>query len=388
MSRLFTTDRARPPQPRRAPSEGTGDHGTATPPREHIDWGFASASAGRLVPSGPKATRIEIKDAVSQLKASAAAAVEPVARTSGLSAPSDAPAPLVVDRPGWIRANTASLESMVDPVINDLLARRAAESSGGPRPAEPSELGQRVGGVLSGAEVAGLLSWVSTKVLGQYDLAPQGTPRLLLVAPNIMTAERELEVDPRDFRLWVCMHEETHRVQFTAVPWLRRHLIDSARSLSTAMVPTPAELNERLGTLVTGLPSVLRGQTDITTLLASPEQREQLAQLTAVMSLLEGHADVVMDEVGPQVIPSVEEIRAKFTQRRQGAGMVDVLLRRLLGMEAKMRQYRDGAVFVRAVIDRVGVEGFNRVWGGPDTLPLAAEIPDPDAWVARVHGHG
>ncbi|MGB7450455.1 MAG: zinc-dependent metalloprotease, partial [Ornithinimicrobium sp.] len=242
-----------------------------------------------------------------------------------------------------------------------------------------------VWGVVSGAEVAGLLSWVSTKVLGQYDLAPQGTPRLLLVAPNIMAAERELEVDPRDFRLWVCMHEETHRVQFTAVPWLRHHIIDSARSLSTSMVPTPAELNDRLGALVAGLPAVLRGQTDITTLLANPQQRAQLAQLTAVMSLLEGHADVVMDEVGPEVIPSVADIRAKFTERRQGAGLVDVLLRRLLGMEAKMRQYRDGAVFVRAVIDRVGVDGFNQVWTGPDTLPQASEIADPDAWVARVH---
>jgi len=375
-----------PPQPPSAPSEEPSSEDPAPGAREHIDWKFASASAGRFVPSGPKASRIEIKDAVAELRASARAAVEPVAITSRLSAPSDAASALVVDRPGWIRANTTSLESMVGPVIDDVMARRSADIPAGRRPADPSELGQRVGGVVSGAEVAGLLSWVSTKVLGQYDLAPEGTPRLLLVAPNIMTAERELEVDRRDFRLWVCMHEETHRVQFSAVPWLRGHIIDSARSLSTSMVPTPSELNERLGALVTGLPAVLRGQTDITTLLANEQQRAQLAQITAVMSLLEGHADVVMDEVGPQVIPSVAEIRAKFTERRQGAGLVDVLLRRLLGMEAKMRQYRDGALFVRAVIDRVGVEGFNEVWSGPDTLPRAAEIADPGAWVSRVHG--
>ena len=121
-------------------------------------------------------------------------------------------------------------------------------------------------------------------------------------------------------------------------------------------------------------------------LFTTPEQREQMARLTAIMSLLEGHADVVMDDVGPVLIPSVAEIRAKFTERRKGAGALDKILRRLLGLEAKMAQYRDGAVFVRGVQDRVGVDGFNAVWTSPDTLPLPEEIADPAAWVARVHG--
>ncbi|HQH07996.1 MAG TPA: zinc-dependent metalloprotease, partial [Phycicoccus sp.] len=120
-------------------------------------------------------------------------------------------------------------------------------------------------------------------------------------------------------------------------------------------------------------------------LFTTPEQREQMARLTAIMSLLEGHADVVMDDVGPVLIPSVAEIRAKFTERRKGAGALDKILRRLLGLEAKMAQYRDGAVFVRGVQDRVGVDGFNAVWTSPDTLPLPEEIADPQAWVARVH---
>ncbi|MGB5952529.1 MAG: zinc-dependent metalloprotease [Ornithinimicrobium sp.] len=349
-----------------------------------VDWDFAASSAGRLVPAGPKASRIEIKDAVAQLRQCAAAAVEPVAHTSQMSAPEDAPAPLIVDRPGWIRANATSLEAMMTPVIDDLLSRRQGEK--GKAAPTPSELGRRVGGIVSGAEVAGLLSWISTKVLGQYDLAPGRTPRLLLVAPNIMSAERELDVDARDFRLWVCVHEETHRVQFTSVPWLRDHITASAQQLSTSLVPGPEQMNDRLGQLITGLPGVLSGKTDITTLLANEEQRAQLADLTAVMSLLEGHADVVMDEVGPVVIPTVAQIREKFTQRRKGASAVDVLLRRLLGMEAKMRQYRDGAVFVRAVTDQVGTSGFNQVWTSPETLPRGSEIADPAAWVARVHG--
>ena len=104
------------------------------------------------------------------------------------------------------------------------------------------------------------------------------------------------------------------------------------------------------------------------------------------MSLLEGHADVVMDGVGPEVIPSVEHIRARFTQRRKGVGSLDKLLRRLLGLDQKMAQYRDGAVFVRAAVDKVGMEGFNAVWAEPANLPTKAEIHDPDAWVTRVHG--
>jgi coenzyme F420 biosynthesis associated uncharacterized protein len=102
------------------------------------------------------------------------------------------------------------------------------------------------------------------------------------------------------------------------------------------------------------------------------------------MSLLEGHADVVMDGVGPAVIPSVAEIRKKFNRRRQGAGAIDRFLRRLLGLDAKMAQYRDGARFVRGVVDKVGMSDFNAVWAEPANLPTKAELADPSAWVSRV----
>ncbi len=104
------------------------------------------------------------------------------------------------------------------------------------------------------------------------------------------------------------------------------------------------------------------------------------------MSLLEGHADYVMDGVGPGVVPTVEKIRAAFQERRTSARGLDALLRKLLGMEAKLRQYRDGEKFVRGVVDAVGMDGFNEVWSTPETLPSMAEVHDPDAWVARVHG--
>ncbi len=168
---------------------------------------------------------------------------------------------------------------------------------------------------------------------------------------------------------------------------LREHLITSARDLAVDMAPDPEKVGDLAKRVAEKLPEIFTsGSTGIADLFSTPEQREKLAGLTAVMSLLEGHADVVMDDVGPTHIPTVAEIRAKFTERRKGAGALDVLLRRLLGLEAKMRQYRDGAAFVRGVQEKVGVDGFNAVWTSPETLPLAAEITDPALWVARVHG--
>lgn len=356
-----------------------------------VDWDFAAAAASRLAPPGPKADRREISQLVAELREAGERAVDTVAHTARLQAPAGAPPALVVDRAGWIRANAASMGAMLAPVLDDVVAKKRtadrarAEQAGRELP-DLGAASQAISSKVTGTEVAGILSWVSTKVLGQYDLAPQGTPRLMFVAPNILAAERELKVDPTDFRLWVALHEETHRVQFTAVPWLREHLIAEARSIGSQVLPEPEHLGRRMSEIASKLPGVLRGEEDITQVLATPEQRARLAEVTAVMSLLEGHADVIMDEVGPSVIPTVKDIRRKFTQRRKGAGNVDKMLRRLLGMEAKMRQYHDGAIFVRAVIDAVGMDGFNAVWSSADALPRATEIPDPQAWVERVHG--
>src|SRR5581483_6375418 len=200
--------------------------------------------------------------------------------------------------------------------------------------------------------------------------------RLLLVAPNVVHIERELEVDPRDFRLWVCLHEETHRVQFTANPWLADHLKAEISNL-TGTLDVSAILDEGLGRIAEAFKP---GGPTLVEVLSTPEQREVIDRITGVMSLLEGHADVVMDGVGPTVIPSVEHIRKAFTVRRRGVGVMDRLIRRLMGMDAKMAQYRDGAAFVRTVVDRVGMDEFNSIWAGPHTLPGKADILDPESW--------
>ena len=344
----------------------------------YVDWEFAKQAGARLVQAGPTVSVAQAREAVEEIRLLAAEAQGPVAETSRLHAPGTAPAPMVVDRPTWIAANADSMSALMDPVFATLMGKRDRA---------PSAFASAVGGKVTGGEAGVLLAFLAGKVLGQYDLAPGGTPRLLLIAPNMVQVGQDLRVDETDFRRWVCMHEETHRVQFTAVPWLRDHLIAEARALAGDMAPDQESVQERLQQLVTRLPDSFSGEGGgLMDLFATPELREKVAGLTAVMSLLEGHADVVMDEVGPEVIPTVEEIRRKFNRRRQGTGAVDRLLRRRLGLEAKMRQYKDGAVFVRAVVDEVGWDGLNAVWTGPETLPEPREIADPKAWVARVHG--
>jgi len=356
-------------------------------PEALIDWDLAATTAARLSRPGPSVGRAEARTAVADLRRLAAEAEGHVRAYTGLLAPSGTAPVLVVDRPSWVRANVAGFRAVLGPVIQRLGEVRER------RGAAVDPLVASVGPRVTAVEVGGLLAYLSSKVLGQYDLFAAGPDandgRLLLVAPNVVHAEREMQVSPRDFRLWVCLHEETHRTQFTAVPWLRAHVQGEIASFLDHTDLDPTAVLARLPQVVKAVSDVVRGRGDDLTLIdavQTPEQRAVLERITAVMSLLEGHADVVMDGVGPSVIPSVQTIRERFQARRGGGGPADQMLRRLLGIEAKMKQYRDGAAFVRAVMDRVGMSGLNAVWTSPDTLPTKHEIATPGAWVDRVHG--
>jgi coenzyme F420 biosynthesis associated uncharacterized protein len=160
---------------------------------------------------------------------------------------------------------------------------------------------------------------------------------------------------------------------------MRDHLFSEINAVAETMEP-----GKMLDDVVSRLSEAFRGDGSLLDVIGSPEQKEIVDRVTGVMSLLEGHADVVMDGVGPSVIPSVAEIRRKFDRRRKGVGSLDRLLRRLLGLDAKMAQYRNGARFVRGVVDKVGMHEFNAVWESPANLPTKAEIADPSAWVGRV----
>ncbi|WP_235736965.1 zinc-dependent metalloprotease [Nocardioides alcanivorans] len=339
-------------------------------PSDFIDWDTAVRIGSRIVGEGPTTTRAAAERAVADLRAAAVRSTDLVRDFAQLDAPDGTAPVLVVDRPGWVQANADSFATVLGPVVDTVMSKR---KTGG--------VTQRLGSRITGAEVGVLLGFMGTRVLGQFDPFHDPHGRLLLVAPNVVHVEQQIQADPADFRLWVCLHEETHRVQFTAVPWMRDHLMKQVESLAATMAPDEKALEDGLRAAV----QALRGGS-LMDAVSNDEQRVAIDRITGMMSLLEGHADVVMDGVGPGVIPSVASIRRKFTQRRKGVGPLDKILRRLLGMDAKMAQYRDGATFVRHVVDKVGMTDFNAVWASADNLPSKAEIHDPDSWVARVHG--
>jgi coenzyme F420 biosynthesis associated uncharacterized protein len=344
-----------------------------------IDWDFALKTAERMVPPGPGLSTAEVDDVMADLRTAALGAEAPVRSFTGLAPSPAAETPvLVIDRARWVEANLASSRVLLEPVITKLQRSDRA----------PTGLAKSVSESINGMEIGALLSFMSTKVLGQFDPFGSDPGRLLLVAPNIVHAERQLGVDPHDFRRWVCLHEETHRVQFTAVPWLADHLRSLIAEFTDATELDAAAVGKLLARGIGEIVRIIRGVSDasLMDLLQNDAQRAVVDKMTGVMSLLEGHADVVMDGVGPEVIPSVVEIRRAFERRRAGTGGLDRVIRRLLGLEAKMRQYRDGAVFVRSVTETVGNEGFNAVWDTAANLPSRSEILAPRTWVDRVHG--
>jgi coenzyme F420 biosynthesis associated uncharacterized protein len=342
---------------------------------QFVDWDLAAATASALGKSGPRVTLSEATDVVADLRRLAAEAAAHV-ESYTLLRPAGQPAPVrVVDRRDWAEANIAGLREVVAPLL--------ARATGG---RQPGALTDAVGSRVTGIQAGTVLAYLSGRVLGQFEVFASDPGQLLLVAPNIVDIERRLEAVPRDFRLWVCLHEVTHRSQFTAVPWLRAHFLAEVGAFVDAG-GAPDQMAERLRRALGDMVEVVRNpnsRRSVLDLVQTPAQRIVLDRITALMTLLEGHAEFVMDGVGPEVVPTVSEIRARFNVRREGRNPFDKLIRRLLGIDAKLRQYAEGRRFVHEVVSRVGMAGFNKVWQSPLTLPQLAELADAPAWIARV----
>src|SRR6266851_3265712 len=365
-----------PPWPGAAAADRSiaATYGVGVSSSQMIDWNVAASTATRWVRPGPQVSLPEARKVVAELREQAAAVAEPVRAVTGLPGDDDGGQVAVVDRPGWIKSNITGFEVVLDPLVEHMQDIGAAPLAGSVLTA----VGSRVTGMQAGL----ILAYLASRVLGQYELflppdpdlpaddAPPG--RLTLVAPNIVMVERELGVDPHDFRRWVCLHEETHRTQFTAVPWLRGYVQRQMTEFLLASDLDPAAILKRLRAAADAVAGAVRGADDSESLIEAiqtPRQREILDRLTCVMTLVEGHGDYVMDAVGPRVVPSVAEIRERFNARRGTAGRMEKAIRRILGIDLKMKQYAQGSTFVRTVVDEAGMAVFNRVWTSPETLP-------------------
>lgn len=338
-----------------------------------VDWQFAATVGRRLARPGPPSSDYTRRQVIEEL-VGAAAKAEPLVRdVTGLVAGGAVPAARIVDRPEWVAAAAESMRVMMN----------GAEKPRG-----------FLTGRVTGAQTGAVLAYVSSGILGQYDpFATDNGARagcLLLVYPNVIAVERQLRIEPSDFRLWVCLHEVTHRVQFTANPWLPDYM-------SQALGLLTRDAGDDLGEVVSRIADYARnrgnqnsdansaGILGLVRAVQSEPQRHALDQLLVLGTLLEGHADHVMDAVGPIAVPSVATIRRRFDERRhRKQPPLQRLLRALLGLDAKLSQYTRGKAFVDHVVGQVGMARFNAIWTGPETLPLPIEIEEPQRWIDRV----
>jgi len=338
-----------------------------------VDWGFAASVGTKLVRPAPPVTDYTRQQAIEQLTESSRRAELPVRDVTGLNEGAAVAEARIIDRGEWVRAATESMRVMTG---------GEGKSSG------------FITGRVTGAQTGAVLAFISSGILGQYDPFASNGGELLLVYPNVIAVERQLRVSPADFRLWVCLHEVTHRVQFKANPWLAEHMARCLAVLTDDGDQDPAQVVDRLFALVRSRRNGTEndppepnseGVLGILRAIQSEPQRKALDQLLVLGTLLEGHADHVMDAVGPAVVPSVTTIRRRFNERREHKQPpLQRVLRTLLGFDAKLSQYTRGKAFVDHVVADVGMARFNAVWSSPETLPLPSEIDEPQRWIDRV----
>src|SRR5687767_1938845 len=341
-----------------------------------VDWGLARRIASLAAGQGSEeAPPFDAAVLSAEMEA-------PVAAYTGLALSSPTPATEVVGRGEWASTNLEMLSHVLDPV-----AERLDERLGF---AGPLAGALRAGASATLAAEAGLvMGYMSTRVLGQYDVSLLGAdtdPRLLFVGPNLAGAVRDLDVDADAFGRWICAHELTHVFQFQGVPWLREHMsglmrryvatlevrIENGSAGGLPSLPDPARLVEAFR------------EGGLAALVQDPEQRALMGEIQAAMSVVEGYAEHVMDAIAPEVIPGHERLREAMDRRRHSRSAPHRIIERLLGFDVKLRQYELGKKFADAVVAEGGMEALNRVWASPGALPTIDELQHPEAWLKRT----
>ncbi len=344
-----------------------------------VDWEVARKVAQRFGGNEPF-TGPEYRDGLEEDFAEFTEQAEDlVAECTGLRSLSGSARGRVTSRAGWVDANLASFQRLLRPITKKLGDKLDKSSMG-------------VGSKVAGAELGMMLGWMSTRVLGQYDLLviedekPDEQDIVYYVAPNVLALERRYAFPQREFRLWLALHEVTHRAQFTGVPWMREHFLGLVESTIDSVDPDPQRFMAALQRL---LEARRRGedpmdQGGIMALFASEEQLAVINQVAGLMSLLEGHGDITMDRAGQGLVPSADRFARVLRHRRQNSSGFTKVFQRLAGLEAKIKQYAEGEHFINVVETRGGAELFDRAWESPNNVPSILEIRDPELWISRI----
>ncbi|MDP8955086.1 MAG: zinc-dependent metalloprotease [Actinomycetota bacterium] len=346
-----------------------------------IGWDVAEKVAVRIAGREPLADSYHADSLGPDFAELTAEAEALVAEATGLESMAGPARARVTDRAGWVRANLASFQRMLRPLTGRLGERM---------PTNP--VAAQATRTLTGVEVGTLLGWMSTRVLGQYDLlviddeTAADQDIVYYVGPNVLALEKRFAFPPREFRLWLALHEVTHRAQFTGIPWLRGHFLSLVEASLGSIEPDPKRF---LMALRRAVDEVRAGRNPLdegglVALVATPDQRQVLGQIGGMMSLLEGHGDVTMERAGAELIPSAERFSRVLHQRRAQASGMARAVQKLVGLEAKLKQYEQGERFIEAVEAEGGPQYLNRAWESAEMLPTLAEIREPSMWMRRV----
>ncbi len=361
-----------------------------------IDWAIAERVAIRVAGDEALSQSYLARSLPTDLAELTPLAEDLVYRTTGLRSLGGPAHAVVVDRPDWIHANLDSFRRILAPLFDKMADRGAMRG--------PARAATRA---VAGTEVGALLGWMSRRVLGQYDLLVAGDgdgdgdgsaesspgdqrraagDTVYLVGPNVLGIEKKWGFSPREFRLWLALHEVTHRAQFTGVPWMRDHYLGLVRESIDAVDPDPKQLVDTLrGAVASIRRDGLRAfdHNGLAGVLATPRQRDVLDRIGGLMTLLEGHGDVTMDRAGEGHVPSAERFGRILRERRQNSSPISKVVLKLTGIEAKLNQYAQGESFLAAV-EGVDPALVARFWEDPVNLPTLDEIKAPERWVARM----
>jgi coenzyme F420 biosynthesis associated uncharacterized protein len=346
---------------------------------ETIDWALARTVASRISGTDPFAESYHAASLDSDFERLTAEAQHHVELEVGFGSLAGPARAKVVDRSDWVAANIASYRRLLRPVLGALEERMTGPVA-------------MVSGKIAGAEMGALLGWMSSRVLGQYDLLvlededPEDQDLVYYVGPNILALEKKHSFPPEQFRMWVALHEVTHRTQFTGVPWLRHYFLGLVEQLVGMADPDPGRFFVALGRIAewirTGENPLEEG--GLSALLASEEQRAVMERVGGLMSLLEGHGDVVMDRAAVHLVPQADRFGKVLRARRKEMGVATKMVQRLIGLEAKLNQYERGERFIEVVEADGGPGLLNRAFEQPENLPTMAEIDEPEQWLARI----
>jgi coenzyme F420 biosynthesis associated uncharacterized protein len=305
--------------------------------------------------------------------------IEPiVAEEIGSPLPEALETPAVVDRVQWVDLNVATFRTLFDRVERVLLdAQEGPDTTG-------RAVSRWVNRTIGNQQLGFMLAFLGRKVLGQYDVsllaAGPARGRLHFVEPNIVANAAAMRVPRDEFRTFIALHEATHAFEFEAHDWLRPYFADLVAETVEQLAAESGGLMERVREAVAG------GEGHWLERIMTPRQRDTFNRTQALMSLLEGYSNHVMNAAGARILPNFVELHDRFERRGERRGALERAIMRLTGLDLKMEQYAAGERFADAVIAQRGREFLNRVWSGPQLLPSLDEIRAPEGWIARVEG--